>query len=158
MDQRVRVFWEQVFVDYDFNWESIWCAHINCIKEPKINTLQWKILSKIYATRILLHKMKIVDDELCTRCRVKDTYEHFFFDCQDVKPLWKRVESDASIRYGVSITLTVTDILFGYNNKSKMYLELNKEILIGKLCVGKLRYGKSYNLICMYEQELRLRK
>ena len=130
MDQRVRIFWEQVFVDYDFNWESIWCAHINCIKEPKINTLQWKILSKIYATRILLHKMKIVDDELCTRCRVKDTYEHFFFDCQDVKPLCNRVENDARIRYGVSITLAVTDILFGYNNKSKMYHELNKEILI----------------------------
>ena len=53
-------------------------------KETRLRVLQWKILHNIYPTNILLYKMKVRDDRMCSYCNdAVDCIEHFFFDCND---------------------------------------------------------------------------
>ena len=53
---------------------------VNAIISNKRNkTLQWKILHDIFPTNLLLCKMKVRDDQMCSYCNdVVDYIEHFF--------------------------------------------------------------------------------
>ena len=111
-----------------------------CPKETRLQTLQWKIMSNIYPTNILLNKMGIAPNRNCTRCGQEGYIEHFFAACPAVRPLWIEVENLIAPWLGRRLTLTTSMILLGAeqgklsSNKSK---SKHFAILIGKLCMFK---------------------
>ena len=126
--------------------EQTWLAANNCTSEARLRLLHWKILHNIYPTKILLKKMNIVDSEYCTRCNVIEDTEHFFYNCKEVKELWKIVEND------IKRELTEQECILGINCK-----QVNILILIAKLCISKYKYGDYANLSILYEREKKLR-
>ena len=79
-------FWSRKFgLEID---EHIWSIPSLVTKETRLRVLQWKILHNIYPTNILLCKMKVRDDQMCSYCNdVVDYTEHFFF----VRPTIKKI-------------------------------------------------------------------
>ena len=84
-------FWSRKFgLEID---EHIWSIPSLVTKETRLRVLQWKILHNIYPTNILLCKMKVRDDQMCSYCNdVVDYIEHFFFDCPTIKKFWNYME------------------------------------------------------------------
>ena len=102
-------FWSRKFgLEID---EHIWSL---VTKETRLRVLQWNILHNIYPTNILLCKMKVRDDQMCSYCNdVVDYMEHFFFDCPTIKKFWNYIEQYILITFDIQTHLNVVDVLFG---------------------------------------------
>ena len=65
--------------------------------------------------------------------------------------------------FQIKITLNVKNVLIGIVDKAELNLNqnqlvvLNHLILIGKMCVGKYKYGTPNNLKNMFEREMFIR-
>ena len=128
------------------------------VKEARLVSLNWKILSNIYPTNILLHKMGKASSSNCTTCNKKDYLEHFFYQCKKINILWDEASVIISNQIGRPITLSVTDILFGYYNDSNVNnLYINSIIMIGKMCISKYKYGNHPNLLFLFHHDLEIR-
>ena len=130
-------------------------------KETRLRLLHWKILHNIYPSNYLLVKMGLKSTNKCDYCPNEiDFIEHFFFNCNKVKPLWVAVESLIYQLTGQTIQLSCTDVMFGYqvNNGNENNRKINHIILIGKMCIGIFRYSTPLNIICIFERECQLRK
>ena len=154
-------FWmNKLGVDITKNYEI---ADTVC-KESRLRLLHFKILHNIFPTNILLNRMKISSTELCEFCRVPDFLEHFFVACKKLEGYWEHVfrliNSLTKFQFGVKTEW----ILFGITQgeaivASKADLKLaNHTILLGKVCVSKMRYGKIPNIFVIFELEWCLRK
>lgn len=137
---------------------------IKSTKESRLRLLHFKIMHNIYPSNILLHKMKVRPNLLCDHCNEIDFIEHFFVECDIIKNFWKFVSSHINASINVQIKLTRKDILLGlpyseFSNINKKDIDyINTIVLIGKLCISKLRYGKLKNIFLIFELELNLRK
>ena len=131
-------FWKRKF-EYNIS-KADWTLAFACCKETRLRTLQYKILHNIYATNILLHKMKVTETNKCSLCPdLVDYLEHFFYECKIVKDFWKEVAQYIYNKYTVKIALSVCIVLFGIQdqtiNKHTLH-EINHVILIGKMSIS----------------------
>ena len=129
-------------------------------KETRLQVLQWKILHNIYPTNILLCKMKVRDDQMCSYCNdVVDYIEHFFFDCSTIKKFWNYIEQYILITFDIQTHLTVVDVLFGIkqHNYRKVKTKLtNHVILIAKMCISMYKKTNAFLPLSMiFENQLR---
>ena len=93
--------------------EHIWSVPLLVTKETRLRVLKWKILHNIDPTNILLYKMKVRDDQMCSYCNdVVDYIEHFFFDCPTIKEFWNYTEQYIQITFNIQTHLTVVDVFF----------------------------------------------
>ena len=134
----VNGFWRRKFgLEID---EHIWSIPSVVTKETRLRVLQWKILHNIYATNILLCKMKVRDGRMCSYCNdVVDYIEHFFFDCPKIKKCWNYTEQYILITFDIQTHLTVVDVLFGIkqHNYGKVKTKrIDHVILIAKMCIS----------------------
>ena len=128
------------FWNNKFNY--MWSIPYKCTKVTRLQTLQWKIMSNINPTNILLNKMGRAPNRNCTRCGQEDSIEHFFAECPAVRPLWTEVANLIAIWLGRRLTLTTSMILLGVEQgklSSKESKTINLAILIGKLCISKFK-------------------
>ena len=131
-------------------------------KETRLQVLQWKILHNIYPTNILLCKMKVRDDQMCSYCNdVVDYIEHFFFDCPTIKKFWNYIEQYILITFDIQTHLTVVGVLFRIkqHNYRKVKTKLiNHVILIAKMCISLYKKTNAFLAMSMiFENQLRLR-
>ena len=153
-------FWRRKF-NFDIG-DKTWLMARNTTQEVRLLELHWKITHNIYPTNILLQKMKVTNTNKCNYCtNYVDFIEHFFCDCEYVKPLWKYIEQKITLQLQKHVTFTVTDILFGVNNNSLSKHDkrlVNHLILIGKMCIsiGKKKKSK-IPLHLLLEHHLHLR-
>ena len=138
-----------------------WSIAYNSPKETRLRVLHWKLLHNIYPTNILLHKMKVVDNNKCSFC--PDKIEHFFFECPAVQLFWKKIEQYILNKLNIKIQLTIKEILFGIDKlvytRSYDIKLINHLILIGKMCVSIYKKTKAKcPLYVIYEREVELRK
>ena len=152
-------FWKRKYNTLEFD-ENVWLTIFDCTTESRLRILQWKILHNIYPTNILLKKMRKVDSDLCVKCQVKDYMEHFFINCSEIKGLWKHIERDLTAKIGKQIVLTEENIIFGITEgyESKIVKLINLFIIIGKMCISKVKYGEKKNIIMVFEFEKDIRK
>lgn len=154
-------FWKNKF-NVDINkqhWDIM-----NITNESRLKELHWKILHNIYPTNILLKKLDLADSELCSLCGTDiDFIEHFFYRCDIIKRLWQYIERMVNMEFGTNVKLTEQIVLFGLVDKSVFKLskdqlkELNKLIMIAKMCISKFRYGVPIDIVIMFEKETKLR-
>ncbi len=156
---RCEKYWERKFPNLNFNWSNIWLAIPSCTKEPRLLSLNWKILHNIYPTKVLLYKMGKEPNNVCTTCNVIDYPEHFFFDCIKSKQLWYLANKIIAEKTEKQIKLSAENVIFNFNHTihdvdSKF---INYVIAVGKMCISKFRYGDHPCLLFLFERELRLR-
>ena len=150
-------FWEKKFENMEFNWSKIW-KNVHVVKEPRLMTLNWKITSNIYATKVFLNKIGKEKSNVCEICNEVDYIEHFFFGCKKIKKIWSEVDKIILQHYNVNIKTTQADVIFGYYHAGKCNTIINKIISVSKLSISKYRYGKYPDLISLLHSELRIRK
>ena len=154
-----RKYWEEkheIILD-----EESWIMPFKCTKEVKLQNIQYKVNHNIFPTAILLNKMKIKQTDLCTECNEKETAIHFFFECSVSKPIWTEIEKIIKANTGVNIKLKVSNAMFGFRKgeiPKKNFNYINCLMMLGKLCISKLKYGPQRNNMEILESELQLRK
>ena len=138
-----------------------WGMANNVTKEVRLQELQWKVLHNIYPTNILLSKMGVARNSHCTYCTNEIDYiEHFFFSCERIAPIWRKVEQTCSDYCKQKITIRPEQAILGYHDKDMLVANLqmiNHVILVAKMCIGKFKYGKPLDIIVMFESELLMR-
>ena len=158
--QHVEALWKR---KYDIDLASAWILPFKVTKETKLQILQWKIFHNIYPTGILLEKMHIKPNSNCDTCNTLDTLEHFFFECLQIRCLWHEVELMIAAATGKTFKLDAKLVLFGFNSSSFISIKvlnfINHIILVGKMCISKLKYGKKHgSIIPLFEFERQLRQ
>jgi hypothetical protein len=137
-----------------------WNRAVDCIDEVRLQVLHWKILHNIYPTKILLHKMKLEDNNLCPYCNVIDFIEHFFYSCSKISKIWKLVEEKVYSMYDVKIKITAQQALLGFPKQQyskDLDHYINQLILVAKMCIGIFRYGTPIEISCLFQSELLIR-
>ena len=139
-----------------------WLVAFRSSKETRLRVLQWKILTCTYPTSILLSKMRIRSSELCQTCKVRENLEHFFFFCKDVRKLWTQVQKYIQVTIDQSFRLSWEHAIFGILSikgiSEKKIRVVNQYILLAKLSISKMKYGKVTDPCLVFENELTLRK
>ena len=106
--------------------------------------------------------MKITESNICSLCEQVDYIEHFFFRCDKVQQLWIEIEKDIQANLGCRLNITEEMVILGLVNKAdtqkKLIEKINHALSVGRLAVTKFRYGKSRNILEIYETESRIRK
>ena len=97
------------------------------------------MLHNISPTRILLCKMKVRDDYMCSYCNVVvDCIEHPSFDCLTIQKFRNDIEQYILITLDIQTHLTVVDVLFRIKQhhwgKGKTK-RINHIILMAKMCM-----------------------
>jgi hypothetical protein len=151
-------FWERKFGVHLTNWH--WNIADQCTKEVRLKVLHWKIMHNIFPTNIMLNKMSIRVSNQCSYCNQVDFLEHFFYDCKYIKQLWVEVKKLIVCNTGNNVDLNITDVLFGCKRPylgSKVCTYVNHLILIAKMCISKVKYGKKTHIIILFENEVNIR-
>ena len=155
----ITTYWERRF-NFIFS-ENIWIVARISTTEERLRLLQWKIIHRIYPTNILLHKMGIRNSMLCQDCNVIDSLEHFFFSCSKIRKIWELCQNFIFSSISKHIILTENDVIFGYRIdflKSQEVRFINHLILITKMVISKFRYGESYDINYMFDNDVAIRK
>ena len=157
---KVENFWMRK--DLQFN-NKYWLIPLNCTKEVRLRVLQWKVLYNIYPTSILLQKIKIRDSSNCPFCGKIDYLEHFFFECIKAKNIWVESEKIINAYLGIRIELSPKEVFFGLEREqgqicTKNIHWVNHVLLVAKMVISKIKYGKESYSINILENELRKRK
>ena len=144
---------------------TITSAHWNTVlnlREIRLRELSWKILHNVFPTNIMLHKIDIAPTNLCKYCNAVDYTEHFFFQCNSVKAVWVEIKHYIMNCFNKNVHMTEQVALFGITDlegatRSEIN-QINQLIAIGRMTISKFRYGRSRNLLEIYESDCALRK
>ena len=108
--------------------------------------------------------MKIKERSDCKNCKVRDFIEHFFYDCDLVKPLWAEIEKELESHLQSPIKLIDRVVLLGATdediktNTSAALDTINHAIIVGKLSISKFKYGPARSLLEIFQSECNLRR
>ena len=88
--------------------------HSSWLKNIKLSMFQFKMKHHILYTRDKLFKAKITDRDSCHVCKLKQTVEHLFVECQHVHFFWNIFTSWWNNNNSPSVSLTNNDKIYGY--------------------------------------------
>ena len=133
---------------------------IRACKETRLRLLHFKILHNIYPTNILLRKMKIKNTDMCEFCNTHDFIEHFFFHCKRLENFGKEIEQYIMVMTGTKIKINERNALFGilatehHILRDRTINDINMILLVAKMCISKVKYGKARSLATVFEVEM----
>ena len=111
----------------------------------KMKDLQYKIITRIFATNHLLFKMNKVTSPTCIFFYLleQETIEHVFFQCIEVKSLWYHIFHKFNNIRGNSFSPSLKVCMFGHsrNNLNKdLYLALNTLLMLVKSYIAGCKF------------------
>ena len=99
----------------------------------------------------------------CEYCNEVDFLEHFFVECKRLTGFWKHVTNFILQKIDVKIDPSVNQILCGIEHgefptvSTEKFNFINHVLLIAKMCVSKMRYGKCNYIFLLFELDISLR-
>ena len=122
-------------------WKLIYKMPFVCLTDTKSRTLKYKTNTRTLLLNKRLHKMKIVESELCTFCKQEEeTPEHIFTECQHVCNFWEEFLKWWHTKFDINLQLKEEDILFGVFVGSSHRLLLNQCMIVAKQMIYACRY------------------
>ena len=73
-------------------WPDIFRLSFKTVRETKIQSLQYRVLSRVLQCNYWLHKFRIKQNNLCDFCRSVDKIEHFLVSSPVNKSFWNELE------------------------------------------------------------------
>ena len=99
---------EYLYFSYDFN-------------EIVLKDFQYKLTNKIQVTKFFLHRIRKVEDNLCSYCKQEpETILYIFVDCDKVNEFWQSLQMWLLQNINLRIIIDTKCILFSYQGKSKL--------------------------------------
>ena len=109
IDKQVDVF---PFME-NFEWKSVYELSYKIIKEPYLQSFQYKLLNRVINCKDKIFVWKISENNRCIYCTKVDTIEHHFVERAECELFWSRVMSWSRNNLETSTVPTICDILFG---------------------------------------------
>ena len=126
-----------------YNWKDIFNIPFKYVREPYLQSFQYKIINRILNTNEKLHTWKIKKSNKCDYCQSIDTIEHHLFYCQISKTIWDQLETWLYNHFEIKLNLTVCEVLFGLPYAINEYIELINFVII--LCKWYINSKKVNN-------------
>jgi hypothetical protein len=64
-----------------------------CIRITTLQTLQYKVVNRIFNCNYWLNKIKIINSAKCRFCTEIETIEHYFYGCQKTHEFWNLIKN-----------------------------------------------------------------
>ena len=124
----------------NYDWERIYTIPFKYVREPYLQSFQYKIINRILNTNEKLEKWSIKPNNKCNFCQSVDTIEHHLFQCKNSKLIWDKLENWLLKNIQLKLNLKECEILFGIPHTPTAHLELiNFVILMTKWYINKQR-------------------
>ena len=117
----------------DINWVYFRTLPYRIVREPYIQTLQYKILNRTLACKHNLYNWKIMPSPNCLSCGTIDTLEHYLFFCTESKSFWEMVQKWLSEILSITYKFTVCEVLGIIDNNDAGLEIINLILLMGKM-------------------------
>lgn len=72
-------------------WNEVCHRAFRSTRETKLQSLQYKIINRIVPCGTHLKQLRIRETDECPKCKMKDSIIHFFFHCNVVCDLWRKI-------------------------------------------------------------------
>ena len=105
--------WEDLYIFVHFEWEHIFRIPYTVARETSLHSLQYQIIHRYFPCARNLHKWYPNEPSDCIYCHKEDSLEHYFSECENVKPMWTWFKNLINQTYQCNVTLSTLDILFG---------------------------------------------
>jgi len=110
--------------------------------DTKSRTFQYKINMRSLLLNKQLNKMKIIESDLCTFCKLEpETPEHLFTECKHTCTFWEEFLKWWHTKFNDNTQLQEVDILFGiFSRDNYMYdILLNQCLIVAKQSIYNCR-------------------
>ena len=99
-------------------WKHSFTLMYTTLQCTKMLLVQFKILHCITATREQFFFLwEIVDSDICSFCNEAiETLPHILIECEPVKVFWKELKYWLSLKSGIFLQPTVSEIITGFQN------------------------------------------
>lgn len=140
--------WIEIFNIEEDDWRHIFNLPYICARETMIQSMQYKIIHRIFPCNKWLHNLTILSSSKCDKCDEIDHLLHYFVECSEVMRFWKRLENWWNSTTGINIICTQKHIIFGIFYDNIYYSHINYVLLIGKWYIYRQNLNK--RPICFY--------
>ena len=155
--------WEECFNIESNEWKHIYRIPYNVSRETKLQSMQFKILHRIFPCKRWLFVHKVTETENCEECDRTDTLVHYFFTCPANHRFWQSfVNWWSNINcFNSKWTLTQQDAILGIwktdrCEKSKIVM-INYCMLLAKWIIHRCKIRKTEPSLYEFLTELRMK-
>lgn len=142
-------------------WKDIFVLPFKTSRETKIQSFGFKVANRLTPCGKYLHKIRVRDNPLCTKCKEEDSITHFFLSCPLVKEFWKKLSDWSEQHLGLSLAqLSETEHILGVTRRIENRQLINGLLLTAKYYIQKWRlfYDSDLSLMAfLAETRYRLR-
>ena len=123
-----------------YDWKNIYSIPFKYVREPYLQSFQYKIINRILNTNEKLFKWSLKQSNMCNYCKAIDTIEHHLFQCNQSKNLWNKLETWIYQQLEVKLNLKECEVLFGLPNVTNNHIEpINFLIILTKWYINVQR-------------------
>ena len=108
--------WQKYLDIEDIDWNQCYLILYIVTRDTNVQSLQYRILNRIYPCNYWLSKWNKDKDAKCKYCDDIDYLEHYFYTCNTLTLLWKGINQWWLNNFGCTFNLTPKDIIFGICN------------------------------------------
>ena len=121
-------------------WQKICVSPIRITKDTRLQWFQFRLLNNILGTNVLLYKMKLKDNDLCSFCNsAREDVLHLFYNCDTVGRFLKELQlciKNKIIFPMCNIKITLKNLMLGTTDDDDA---LNIVLLLTKFHIYKAR-------------------
>ena len=104
--------------------------------EVKIIMFQYKVIHNVLPTRATLYRDGTSESPICNLCNAEEqTLHHLLINCTLTVDFWILFQEWWYQKTIETITLSTSDILYGWHDRTKHWQVLNYFLLIAKYCI-----------------------
>ena len=144
--------WQDEFELDDKDWKGLCRLNFKFSIDTKYRWFQYRINQNIIATNILLAKLNIKDNDLCSFCKtVSETIYHLFVGCHISETFWNDIKAWVKDKTNLDLNFAPCTILFGFQNNYILTLVVN----LAKFHLYKAKMVKKLPNLESFKQEIK---
>jgi hypothetical protein len=116
--------WENIFGN-DITWKNIYNNINKTSIDNRIKQFKFKLIHDILAIKQNLFTWKIESNPHCNICQDVENYEHFFIECNAVKPFLEKMAYTLDLCGITNNILSLKSLILGYKTSDSCYKDVN---------------------------------
>ena len=149
--------WNTTFVIDENDWASIYRIPYLCNRDTYLQSMQFRIIHRIFPCNKWFSVLKVSDTELCEFCGLSDTIEHYLYQCDKIGNFWSELQMWYNSISDVKVILTCKHVIFGLYYDNSAFHAINYIILLGKQYIRRQKYKDSPISIINFLVHLRIK-